>query len=326
MSDRIATVQELVAARESRGLSPADVMRQLKLAPRQLDALEAGDWSVLPGQAFVRGVLRGYGRLLEVDVEPLVEAMSASVRAADLRPAASLDEPLPTRSMLGFGAGGSGSRLTWGLLLMLAVLAVALFFGGARSGSIASWLDAGTSSTTQAVPEQGPGEMPVPASAPATPSDSGTVTESLPLAPLAPAADSAAASAQPAAGAGSAPASPVVQPAVAPVDPSAPAAATAAAGTPGDTPLAAVASTAGPQSAAPALRLRFSQAAWVEARRDGQVLLSGVQPAGSERTLPIEGRTALVVGNAANVAAEFDGKAFDLSAHVRGSVARFSLP
>lgn len=140
MSERIATVQDLIAAREARGFAPEDVMRQLKLHPRQLHALEAGDWHALPGQAFVRGVLRGYGRMLEVDVEPLVEAMSATLHAADLRPAASLDEPLPSRSMLGFGSGGSGSRVAWILLLAAGVLVLAFFFGGSDLGGVGSWL------------------------------------------------------------------------------------------------------------------------------------------------------------------------------------------
>ena len=38
-----------------------------------------------------------------------------------------------------------------------------------------------------------------------------------------------------------------------------------------------------------------------------------------------EKRIALVVGNAANVTLEQDGKPVDLAAHVRGSVARLTL-
>ena len=64
----------------------------------------------------------------------------ATVHTADLRPAASLDQPLPSRSMLGFGSGGSGSRIAWVLLLAVGVLALALFFGGANLGGIGSWL------------------------------------------------------------------------------------------------------------------------------------------------------------------------------------------
>ncbi|HWS73935.1 MAG TPA: DUF4115 domain-containing protein, partial [Quisquiliibacterium sp.] len=77
---------------------------------------------------------------------------------------------------------------------------------------------------------------------------------------------------------------------------------------------------------APLLRLSFERESWLEAKRDGKVIVSGVQSAGSSRELPIEAGTALVIGNAASVRAEFAGKPLDLTAHTRGSVARLSLP
>ena len=333
MSERIATVEDLVAAREARGLGPGDVMRQLKLAPKQLDALERGDWAALPGQAFVRGMLRAYGRMLEVDVEPLVEAMSATVHAADLRPAASLDEPLPSRSMLGFGSGGSGSRIAWALLLAVGVIALALFFGGANLGGVGSWLArepapaAGSEATTSGVP---------PADTPADAGPAGTTTETLPLAPLVPApAESApaegAAPAAPASPAGGAPAAAPQSdagaqgnPLVTLVSQTPPVTAdTATAPQPAD---AGVAASPATPASVPTLRLAFERESWMEARRDGKVLLSGTQAAGSSRELPIDGRTALVIGNAASVRAEFAGKPLDLAAHTRGSVARLSLP
>jgi cytoskeleton protein RodZ len=79
-------------------------------------------------------------------------------------------------------------------------------------------------------------------------------------------------------------------------------------------------------SASPTLRLVFERDAWIEARRDGKVILSGTHAAGSAREVPIDGRTALVIGNAASVRAEFAGKPLDLATHTRGSIARLSLP
>lgn len=331
MSERIATVADLVAAREARGLGPDDVMRHLKLAPRQLAALEQGDWAALPGQAFVRGVLRGYGRMLEVDVEPLVEAMSASLHAADLRPAASLDEPLPRRSMLGFGSGGSGSRVAWIALVALGVLVLALFFGGADPGGIASWLQRGSAEA--------------PAAAPATEGSGspGTTTESVPLVPLQPggAQDAAPGSAAP--GAGGSSSSGAAPGGAAATGSGAGTAATGAAAASGTTAAsgtgtgsgAAIAGSAAPASAGIAgtrpggrvLRLSFDAESWIEARRDGKVVFSGTQAAGSTRELPIDGSTALVIGNAAKVRAEFDGKPLALAPHLRGgSVARLTLP
>lgn len=355
MSDRIATVEDLVAAREARGLGADDIMRQLKVAPRQLAALESGDWGALPGQAFVRGVLRGYGRLLGVDVEPLIESMMASVRAADLRPAASLDQPLPTRSMLGFGSGGSGSRLAWLVLVLVGLLALALFFGGANLGGISSWLksDASsesvttttTSGTTTETVSIGtlPSSTAQDAAAPVVPA------ATLPLGPLQPSTPPASPAA-PTAGApapgqvssalsaagpsaigqsatlssqtGSAPAGEAAAEAAAPASVNA---ASSSAGE-GNSPAQAQAADDPGASVAPVLRLRFDAESWVEARRDGKVLFSGTQQPGSSRELAIDGRTSLVIGNAARVHAEFDGKPLALAPHVRGTVARLTLP
>lgn len=62
----------LRAAREAAGLGLEEVARQLKFAPRQLDALERGEWGRLPGGAAVRGMVRQYARLLALDADALV--------------------------------------------------------------------------------------------------------------------------------------------------------------------------------------------------------------------------------------------------------------
>jgi len=64
----------LVEAREKSGLSVDEVASRLRLMPRQVRALESGDIDALPGPAFVRGFLRNYAKLLQVDAEPLLEA------------------------------------------------------------------------------------------------------------------------------------------------------------------------------------------------------------------------------------------------------------
>lgn len=62
----------LAEARERLGLSVAEVARQLRLAPRQIEALEADDHASLPGKTFLRGFLRNYARLVHLDPEPLL--------------------------------------------------------------------------------------------------------------------------------------------------------------------------------------------------------------------------------------------------------------
>lgn len=62
-------------ARISQGLNVADVASSIKFAPRQVEALEADDYSHLPELAFVRGFVRSYARLLHIDEIPLLNSL-----------------------------------------------------------------------------------------------------------------------------------------------------------------------------------------------------------------------------------------------------------
>ena len=77
----------LRAAREALGLSIDAVAQQLKLAPRQVRALEDGDFAQLPGRTFVRGFMRNYARLVQLDPERCCGAArrrgDAGARSAD---------------------------------------------------------------------------------------------------------------------------------------------------------------------------------------------------------------------------------------------------
>lgn len=64
---------ELAAARMAQGLEIADVARSLKLSPKQVEALEAEDFASMRGNTFVRGFIRNYARLLQLDPCPLLE-------------------------------------------------------------------------------------------------------------------------------------------------------------------------------------------------------------------------------------------------------------
>jgi cytoskeleton protein RodZ len=74
VNNKIAGVgSALSAARQRQGLSVADVARQLKLGVRQIEALEADDYKNLPRITFVRGFIRNYAKLLQIDAEPLLK-------------------------------------------------------------------------------------------------------------------------------------------------------------------------------------------------------------------------------------------------------------
>lgn len=62
----------LAAAREAMGLSVEQVADQLKLAPRQVVAIEQGDFDALPNRAVTRGFIRAYAKAVRLDPAPLV--------------------------------------------------------------------------------------------------------------------------------------------------------------------------------------------------------------------------------------------------------------
>jgi cytoskeleton protein RodZ len=74
----------LRAGREAAGLSIAAVAQQLKLAPRQVTALEEGDFAGLPGRTFVRGFVRNYARLLRLDSNVVLNALPEAIAPATL--------------------------------------------------------------------------------------------------------------------------------------------------------------------------------------------------------------------------------------------------
>ena len=90
---------QLAAARELSGLSVADVARQLKLSPWQIEALESGDHRRLPGAVFVRGFIRNYARVVKLDAAPLLantDSVAPHVALGASQIAPSTDIPFPT--------------------------------------------------------------------------------------------------------------------------------------------------------------------------------------------------------------------------------------
>ena len=64
----------LIAARERMNLTAADLARQLRLALRQIQALEENRFEALPGNTFVRGFIRNYARVVQADPAALLDA------------------------------------------------------------------------------------------------------------------------------------------------------------------------------------------------------------------------------------------------------------
>jgi cytoskeleton protein RodZ len=123
----------LARAREAAGLGLEETAHRLKFAPRQLDALERGEWGRLPGGAAVRGMVRSYARLLGLDADALVSRVGAGQSLPDAdRLAQRFRQPVP------FSDASRRSNLAYVVLsiaLLGVVAAVVLEWREERAGA-----------------------------------------------------------------------------------------------------------------------------------------------------------------------------------------------
>lgn len=311
---------QLRQLREARGETASDVAHSLKLTSRQIEAMEAGRLDLLPGAAFARGFLRNYARYLGVDAATVLAAFETEVapRAVELAPVSNAVGVMPS------GSGGRSVQIPAGLIAgaLLLVVLVGWYFDWFR-------MPAENAEIAESVVEPAAQGAPAVTSAAAAPQ--GQVSESalaasgvVPSLPVAsPATPDMPA---PVAAAVTAPA-PAAPPSAA--LPPVPAAATAV---PPAAPQAVVPPVAATPAAVPAAEgvehivFRFEGESWIEVRdARGSIVYSGVNGAGSSRTVQGKPPFALVVGNARQVSLDYRGKSYDMKPHVRVSVARFTL-
>jgi cytoskeleton protein RodZ len=305
----------LAAQREAMGLTIEQVADQLKLAQRQIIAIENGDYAALPNMAVTRGFIRAYAKVLRLDPAPLVAMV-------EVEPAPVVEAPAPRRDM---GASFSESRfpsmtqrqskpsglIAFGLVAVVVAAAIGAWQAGLISPQMLS--TNGAASDAASAPADSADVASTPLPAPSVP---------LASAPLAAPADSAASvpAAQDSAAAPAGAATPAAgSPAAAPVTtpaPSAPAPAPAAA-----TPAAATATAAG------TLVLTVVEDSWVEIRRPGNLpsLIARLVKGGSTETFEIDGQALLIVGKPENVRATLRGQHLDLPVVPNGTIARVQI-
>ena len=175
----------LRVARESAGMSIDAVASHLKLAPRQVKALEDGDYSHLPGRTFVRGFVRNYARLVHLDAEQVLSALPGGAAA----PALEAPTLHPTAQTMGELPTTDHSRTPWSRWAIPLVLAAIV-----AAAAIYEWMRPAGESPAVAQKDVAPAPVTPPPSAPAAappaPSAAGTPLPN-PLAPSAPATESA---------------------------------------------------------------------------------------------------------------------------------------
>lgn len=287
----------LRAARESRGMTIADAARSLRLALRQAEALENDDFDKLPGNTFVRGFIRNYARLLQIDPEPVLAAYDA---ACPEQPVHAIETP---SREIRFSTHGNVKVPLAKLAYVAATLAA---IGLAAWGGYEYW-QVERSRPAVEVKEPVPEATPLPLPP--------VQQEAAPAAPLPEAA------------------APVQAPETATTLELPPPPPPVVSATPSVTvpPPAPVATPAAP-AFAPAepvqarIKLVFDADSWVEIKdKDGKKIFSKLGRAGSEQLIQGDPPFALVVGNAAQVRLTYNDKPVDLAPHIKVTVARLTL-
>jgi len=302
----------LQSQREAMGWSVEQVADQLKLAPRQILALEAGNYAALPSPAVVRGFVRAYAKLLKIDAAPLVAMIEMNMPPEAQAGATTVrreQRPASFSEKSRFPVGGKRTRIPVGLIAGVAVLAAA---GGAL------WHFGLLPGSNQPAPHSNPdgAVIEAPLVTPSSPTPQDTLqSPSVPLISVpAPAVEGAAPAATPAApttapatapGATATPAAPAVTPPTAPA------------------PVAAATTTA----AGGALVLSVREDSWIGVRLagGGKPLLWREVKAGSTETIELAGPATLTVGNPGGVTATLRGAAVGLAETPGKKFAQVSL-
>jgi cytoskeleton protein RodZ len=275
----------LKAARQDAGLSVDQVAQQLKLAPRQVRALEDDDFAQLPGRTFARGFVRNYARLLNLDGDDLI----AQLPDAAQTPALAAPSLHSTGSTMGEVPTTRVGRSTFGRWLIPLVLLACVVGAGAYE-----WYRNGLSPA----PEPTRTDSLAPSNVTREPaSAAGTTTSALPN-PLGSAVE---------------PAADENRDAVAATAPAAPAATEASA------------SAAAAEGPAPIMLSYRGPSWTEVRDRDGKVIFARLIAAGSEQSIRGAAPFDLVIGNAQNVTLSYLGKTIDLTRYTRQNIARLRL-
>ena len=277
----------LAAQRERAGLSITDIAATLRLHPNQVRAIEQEDLARLPALAYVRGFIRSYARVVNVDPEPLLSDLNAKLSPVR----ESVVDGMATDYDAARAAGRERTFPQWAMGIALVIL-VAL--------GVIGWQ---TSMKQPAAPPE-----------PAAAVSPVTMTAAAPPSPLVPAdaVPSASTSSANSAATGDTAtnSAALIEPVPAPADTAEP----------------TVVSSKAASGAAPTVLLRFTGDSWAEVTdRSGKILLSQLNSAGAEHALDGELPLTVVIGDANFASVEVRGAAFNLQPFTRNNVARFTI-
>jgi cytoskeleton protein RodZ len=311
----------LKAARESQGLSIHEVCSHLRLGPKQIQAIEQDDFDKLPQPSIVRGFIRNYAKLLNIDVAPVLEAYQRLVPSTAPLPLSVRSNASPSIIDKPARAIRPQRILTFFIFLILAAILAYFYVNhikpqALKNASLALDVDEISETTGQEI--NVPAPMTDPAVQPGIAADATTAPETAVAPSTLPAAESAAGN----------PAE--VAPAIAAEPASTPSSTSDSTIVSTPTPAAnnVIESTtlksADPQKAV--LVFKVTEDSWVRIEdMQGKKVLSEVLTAGSEHNVTAEKPVNVIVGHAHGTQLTIDNQPYDLTQATRGRVARIQL-
>ncbi|WP_455384295.1 helix-turn-helix domain-containing protein [Acidihalobacter prosperus] len=309
---------KLRSAREAAGLSRQEVARSLNLEKGVVEALESDDVERLPEPAYVKGYLRAYARLLDLDAHELLEAYAGL--------AVPQPEVLPRESASSGGEQRVRLQVVGGLVILILIVVSAWWLTRPRPSNVPP--------QSQVTAQQAQQTQPTNAvAAPATQTASQAVEPTISggtapaQAPAATTANTPSETAAPAADAAKAPSQAAT---AAASEASTPPAASQASSTPSASSTPAATTTQGAASGSGSgtqLVLQLTAKSWVQIDDStGTQLFRGLLDAGNRRTFSGTPPFAVFLGYAPGVTLRIDGKQVSAAQYtLSNNTARFTL-
>ena len=292
LEDAMVTVgEQLRVARLARKMEVIDIAQTLKLGARQVEAVENGDWQLLPGHTFIRGIVRNYARLVDVDSAPLMTQLDGILQ----KPVDTLNmsEPKPASMPSGstFGAPRRDRMVVVFGLLLVVVAALIYFLLDKDLSSLRDTAQATIDSLARKNVQEAPATAKSSTDQPAA---------TVPTEPVFPP--------------GTTPQQVMNPQALTPPEQLLPAGNTVSSDA--EKPVLAIAQ----------LRFVVDKESWIEVRdRDSKVVFSERVSSGGDRAVSGQGPLSLVIGYAPGVKLYWRGEPVDLLPYARGDVARLVL-
>lgn len=294
----------LKSAREQAKLSEEDVARELRMTVTKVRALEADEYEKLHSDTFIRGYLRTYAKLLNLDPNTILDAYRQTRREAGLgdEPEESplqINVPAPARSM--------GKFIVWIVLLLVGIWALSVWFLGNRQETVepAPVMDPVSDAAPQALADddalaqtEAPRETPTGEGSPRNESP-----ESVPVGSSAEGLTAALAQPEPSGGESPSPQTPQTQASVAAEE--------------SEASVSEAASLNEPEAGTEndnldQMRLSFTEECWVEVTDSrGDVLETDLMQPGQALDLRGEAPFTVKLGNAAGANIQLNGEPFE---------------